>query len=189
MKKTSLSSVLLFAFGLTMLSACGGGSSSAPQSQPQPTAADLTLSTAITGSIPVGTIITSYDVTIKLPAGVTVKTMLNSSETSTGVVTASGSAVGESIAGVYTAATGTFPGTVKVYVESANGFPAGEFCKVNTNIAAGYSPTAASFVLPTFILPPDGDGALGLDIITDPLKPSNVVLTGELSLAVTAVIR
>jgi hypothetical protein len=186
MKKKYLSILLMVALGLAILPACGGGSSSSPQSS-QPTSAVLTLSTAVTGTIPVDTAITSYDVTIPLPAGVTVKTMLNSSETGTGVVTASGNAVNELIRGVYTAATGTFPGTVKVYVESANGFDAGEFCKVNIDIVAGYSPTASSFAQPTFILPPDGDGALGLDL-SDPIHPSTVTLTGELSLTVSAVV-
>jgi hypothetical protein len=188
MKKTSLSILLIIALGLAILPACGGGSSSSPQPF-QPTSAVLTLSTAITGTIPVNTTITSYDVTIELPAGVTVKTMPapNSSETGTGVVTASGSATGAAIAGVYTAATGSSPGTVKVYVESGGGFSAGEFCKVNANIAAGYSPTASSFVQPTFILTPDGDGALGIDN-SNPQLPSTVTLTNELSLAVTAVV-
>jgi len=189
MKKTSLPILLIVALGIAILPACGGGSSSS--SPPfQPTSAVLTLSTAITGTIPATASITSYDVTIELPTGVTVKTMPapNSSETGTGVVIASGSATGAAIAGVYTAATGTSPGTVKVYVESGGGFSAGEFCKVNVNITAGYSPTASSFVQPTFILPPDGDGALGIDS-TDPLHPSTVTLTNELSLAVTAVVQ
>lgn len=142
MKRISLSSFLIFALGL-MLSACGGGEGSAT---PVPTTAVLTLSTAVTSTIPSTTTINSYNVTITLPAGVTVKTMPNSSETGTGVVTASGMASGALIYGVYTPATGIYPGTVGVYVTSATGFDAGEFCKVSCDFAAGNAPTASDFV-------------------------------------------
>jgi hypothetical protein len=103
-------------------------------------------------------------------------TMPSSSATGTGVVTASGKALGAVINGVYTAATGTFPGTVKVYVYSATGFAAGEFCKVTANIASG-SPTVSSFV--PLIL----DDATGIDTNTI----STVLgLEGNLSLSATA---
>ena len=78
MKKTSLSILPIVALGLAMLSACGGASSSTPQSF-QPTTAVLTLSTAATSTIPASTTINGYNVTIPLPAGVTVKTLPNSS--------------------------------------------------------------------------------------------------------------
>jgi hypothetical protein len=176
MKRITLLSLLIIGLGLSLLSACGGGGSSSTPLQP--TSAVLTLSTAVTGTVPAGTTINSYNVTITLPAGVTVKTMLNSSATGTGVVTASGMASGAVIDGVYTAATGTFPGTVKVYVASATGFAAGEFCKVNGDIAAGHYPKASDFVQPTL------DDATGIDA-----SVSTVILTGELSLSATAVIQ
>jgi ABC-type glycerol-3-phosphate transport system substrate-binding protein len=151
MKKTSLSILLIATLGLAMLSACGGGSSSSAQ-PPQPiTTAVMTLSTAVTGSIPVGTNINSYNVTVELPNGVTVQTLPapNSSETGTGVVTASGDATGALILGAYTAATETLPGTVKIVVINLNpdgtGFNPGEFCKLSVTVAAGFAAPAADF--------------------------------------------
>jgi hypothetical protein len=178
MKKTSLSILLIVALGLAMLPACGGGSNSTPQPRFQPTAAVLTLSTTTTSTIPAGTTINSYNVTIPLPDGVTVKTIPGSSETNTGVVTASASATGALISGVYTAATGTFPGKVKVYMISAGGLAAGDFCIVNADIPAGYYPTASSFAAPTL------DDATGIDSVG-----STVILTGQLSLSATAVVQ
>jgi len=112
----------------------------------------MTLSTAVTGSIPVGTTINGYEVTVELPSGVTVltKPAPNSSETGPGVVTASGEATGAYIIGHYTAATGTLPGTVKIVVIKVNpvdgtGFNTGEFCKLSVAVAAGISAPAANF--------------------------------------------
>ena len=184
MKKTSLSILLIVTLGLAMLPACGGSSSSTPQPQPQPTTAVLTLSTAATSTIPASTTINSYLVTIPLPPGVTVKTVPGSSETGTGVVTASGSATGAFIAGNYTAATGTLPATVKVIIIKVNsdgtGFNPGEFCKVNADIAAGYSPAASSFTTPTL------DDVTGYDTLTS--STTTTVLQDKLSLSATAVV-
>jgi hypothetical protein len=106
--------------------------------------------------------------------------MPNSSATGTGVVTASGMmASGTIIGGTYTAATGTFPGNVKVYAYSTEGTVAGEFCKVHANIASG-SPTASSFK------PLKLDDATGINTNTN-----NTVLglEGSLILSATAVIQ
>jgi hypothetical protein len=143
MKKTSLSILLIVAFSLILLSACGGGSSSTSQPQPQTTTAVMTLSTSVTGSIPAGTTINSYNVTVSLPSGVTVSTEPNSPVTSTGVATALGNA--PEPYGVYTAATGTFPGMVKIYVDSANGFAIGDFCELSVTVAAGLSVSPSDF--------------------------------------------
>jgi hypothetical protein len=180
MKKTSLSTLLILALGLAMLSACGGDSSSAPLPS-QPTMAVLTLST--TGSIPDGTSVNSYEVTITLPDGVTVKASpdnVNPAKlvTNPGVVTAAGTASGALISGDYTPATDTSPGTVKVYVASANGFDPGVFCKVKCNLAAGHSPKASDFTPLTL------DDATGIDA-----SLSTVILTGQLSLTATAVLQ
>ena len=151
MQKTTFSILLIVALGLAILPACGGGSSSSAP-QPQVTTAVMTLSTAATSSIPAGTTINSYDVTVTLPSGVTVMTMPapNSSVTDTGVVKTSGNALGGTAFGVYTAATASFPGTVKVYIYKVDpitgiGFDPGEFCKLSVTVAAGLSAPAANF--------------------------------------------
>ncbi len=187
MKKTALSSLMVFALTLTLLAACGsGGSGGGGVTVSQPTTAVLTLSTA--GTIPATTTINAYDVTVTLPAGVTVKSSVNAPLTDDGVVTATtGTASNITILGVYTAATGTFPGKVKISIINFDpitgaGFDPGPFCKVNGNIAAGHYPTASSFVQPTL------DDATGTDL-SNPSLPSTVVLTGELSLSATAVVK
>lgn len=177
MKTTSIWNLLIGALVLTMFTACGGGGGGGDVILTQPTHAVLTLSTTAAGTIPPTTTINSYNVTISLPACVTVKSTVNPPETDANVVTASGKAAGASISGVYTAATGTFPGTLKIYVASASGFNAGEFCTVTCDIAAGHYPTASNFVQPTL------DDATGIDA-----SVSTVTLTGQLSLTSTAVI-
>jgi hypothetical protein len=177
MKKIAISSLLILTVTLTLLSGCGGGGGGGGVTQTQHISAVLTLSTGVTGTIPATTTINSYSVTITLPTGVTVKSSVNPPETDANVVTASGKAASASISGVYTAATGTFPGIVKIYVASATGFEAGEFCKVTCDIAAGSSTTASDFSQPTL------DDATGIDA-----SVSTVTLNGELSLTSTAVI-
>jgi hypothetical protein len=183
MKKLSLSSVMICALSLTVLAACGGGGGGGGGvTITQPTTAVLTLSTAVTGTIPATTTINGYDVTISLPAGVTVKATPDSINpgklvTDPGVVT--DNPAGSYIESVYSAATGTFPGLVKVHVVSATGFAAGTFCKVNGDIAAGHYPTASSFAQPTL------DDATGYDTIS---SSTVTTLAGQLSLTSTVVI-
>jgi hypothetical protein len=184
MKKTFLAMLLLAVLGLVTLSACGGGGGGGGAPQASSTPAVLTLSTAATSSIPATTTINSYDVTIPLPAGVTVKTLPNSSETSAGVVTASGNAAGATVVGTYTAASGPNPGLVKVFIVKVNidqtGFNPGEFCKVNVDIAAGNSYTPSSFAAPTL------DDVTGFDTLTT--STVTTVLQGQLSLSSAVVI-
>jgi hypothetical protein len=175
MKKTYLSSLLILGLALTTLAACGGGGGGGAVTIHQPTTAVLTLSTAVTGTIPANTIITGYDVTITLPAGVTVKST-TPPQTDAGVVT--DYPVGASMVGVYSAATGTIPGTVRIMIAKGDGYNAGVFSKVNCDVAAGHYPTASSFQQPTF-------AASGL--VTIPTT-STVDLTGQLSLTGTAAI-
>jgi hypothetical protein len=102
-----------------------------------PTAAVLTLSTVITGTIPSGTTINSYRVTVTLPTGVTVRSTTTPPFTDAGVVTATGTAAGSLVSAEYTASTNTQAGTLKILIVSATGFSAGEFSVVNCDNGAG----------------------------------------------------
>jgi hypothetical protein len=180
MKKKSLLSMLMLVGALITLPNCGGGGGGGGTPAPvQPTTAVLTLSTTVNGVMPANTIITGYDVTITLPAGVTVKST-TPPQTDSGVVTATGVAAGSSttIAGVYAAAAGATPGKVRFIIANGSGFSAGEFCKVTCDIAAGYNPSASAFTQPTF-------AASGL--VTSPTT-STVDLTGQMTLTGTAVV-
>ena len=110
MKKKSLLNLLMLAGALTILPYCGGGGGGNTPPPQQNTSAVLTLSTAITGTFPPSTTINGYDVTITLPAGVTVNASPDSGnpaiqDVSPTVLTATGSASGAIINGIYTAAT------------------------------------------------------------------------------------
>lgn len=179
MKKLSLSSVLLSALVLTVLSACGGGGGGGGGiTIQQPTTAVIKLATTDNGTMPANTIITGYDVLVSLPAGVTVKSTTAPPQTDNGVVTATGAAVGSIVAAKYSAATSTLSGTLRIeIVANANGFNAGEFATVNCDIVAGHYPKTTDFPQPTFV-------ASGLDTSTT----TQVDLTNYLSLTATAVI-
>ncbi len=182
MKTMSLSSLLIFALALTTLSACsGGGGGGGSSTQPQPATAVLTLSTAVTGTLPAPAVIAGYDVTITLPAGVTVKSTTQP-QTDAGVVVGT---VNGAVAGTYSVASySPATGKVRIIVVSpkGNGFTgAGEFCKVYCDIAAGHYPTATDFQQqPAF-------KAVGLDN-PNAGKPSTVDLTQQLSMTVAAAI-
>jgi hypothetical protein len=182
MKMKSLLSLLMLVGALIILPQCGGGGGG--NGGGTPTTAVLTLSTSVTGAIPATTTINGYDVTITLPAGVTVKST-TPPQTDSGVVTATGAGAGSSIAGAYAPAAGATPGKVRIIIANENGLSAGEFCKVTCDIAAGYNPSSSDFLQPTFIAGGYVHTHLGFpdDSITD------TDLTGQLSLAALAVIQ
>jgi len=163
MNKISLSSLLIFALILTTLSACGGGGGSGgggTAQTPQSTTAILTLATSGTG-----TTINGIDVTVLLPAGVTVKSATAPPQTDSGVVLLTGGAAVGPITpqyaiGVYTPASGGNPGKVKIAVVNVNGFSTGPFCTLTCDIAPGTTPTpvAGDFSLANFN-PVDANGA------------------------------
>lgn len=177
MKRVSISILLMLVLAITMLSSCGGGGGGDGVTIAQPTTAVVTLATTVTSAIPANTVITGYDVTISLPAGVTVKSTTTPPQTDTGVVTATGAAAGSQIAAVYSPATSTVAGKVRIVIANAAGFSSGEFSTVNCDIAAGYYPTQSDFPQPTFV-------ASGFNTSTQ----TTADLTGHLSLTATAVI-
>jgi hypothetical protein len=176
MGKGSLSRLWMPVLALALLSACSGGGGDGGAGY-QPTKAVITLSAAVVNTIPANTIITGYDVTINLPAGVTVKSTTAPPRIDDGVVSAIESAVGSSIEAVYTAATSTVPGKVLIQMVKADGFSAGDFATVTCDIAAGFNPPPSDFPQPVF-------AASGFDTI----QISTVDLTNHLSLTATAVI-
>lgn len=140
---------------LLAVTACGSGggggmgflpsSSSSNQktaSSNQKTAATVKLVTTATG-----TTIYGVDATVNLAAGVTVRSS-NPPIVDDGVVTSSSGTVAMAL---YTAASGTYPGTVNVWVLNEAGFGVGEVCTINANIAAGHSPAAADFSIASFL--------------------------------------
>jgi hypothetical protein len=152
MKKITITLMLLTT---TILCACGGGGGGSTTAAPaQPTTATIKISTQ--GTYPSGALIGGINVTLALPAGVTVKATpdtINPSilVTNSGVVAASGVAVSNStILATYSAATSSVAGTVHIQIANPTGFVIGEFVTVKADIAAGSNPTAAGFSLPSF---------------------------------------
>ena len=160
MKKTTLSGLLICILALFTIAGCKGSN----DEEPQPTTAVVTIMSQGTS-----TQIGGIDVTLDLPAGVTVKATPDSANpavqvTNADVVAASGAATGANTGTIatYTAATSTAPGRVMVQVANADGFGTGEFVTVNCDIAAGSFPKATDFTV-TVVKAVDINGvAIGL---------------------------
>ncbi len=124
----------------------------------------LTLSTSGAGSQ-----IGGIDVTVQLPAGVTVKST-NAPETDAGVVVASGVAAANSVVtGTYSPAVGATPGTVRVVLVNGNqdGFGDGEFVTITCELAAGVSPTASDFsIMSSIVGDLTGNAVAGVSVTT-----------------------
>jgi len=128
---------------------CAAGLCGCSDTKGQPSAtAVLTLSTQ--GSVAAQSI-RGVEVTVTLPAGVTISAD-GSGTPSEGVLVASGAAAGGSVAvaGHYTAATSSAPGTLTLVLVKTSGFEAGEFAKVACNLTSGTAPKAAEFGLGGF---------------------------------------
>lgn len=148
MSMKSLFSIMVLSLVLLLLGGCGGGGGTA-----SPTSGVLTLTAG--GTLPAGTLISAIDVTISLPAGVTVKSVPDTTNPSLlvaapGVVTVIGNAatVGATTLGVvpYTPATGTTPAQLRIPVLSVTGFNVGDFVTIACDIATGAPfPSVGSF--------------------------------------------
>ena len=165
MKKTTLSGLLIFILALFTIAGCGENNDE--ETQPtQPTTATLKIMSQGTS-----TQIGGIDVSVVLPAGVTVKATPDSTNpavqvTNSGVVAASGESAGANTNthASYYAATTSSPGTVMVQVANADGFGTGEFVTINCDIAAGNIPEAADFSV-TLVKAVDINGAsIGLTV-------------------------
>ncbi len=179
MRKTVISGIMVFMLALTACGGGGGGGDTNPNPNPQPTKAVVTLATKVTGSIPPGTTLGGYEVTLVLPAGVTVKSTMSPPEPDSGVVSATGEAAGSYIMANYTAATSSSAGSIKLVLVSSSTINAGIFSTITCDLAAGSSPSAADFTTTDF-------KASGL--VSTPTA-STVDLTSELSLSVTATLQ
>jgi len=164
MKKTTLSGLLIFILALFTIVGCGENNDD--ETQPiQPTTATLKIMSQGTS-----TQIGGINVSVALPAGVTVKAIADGDKlvTESGVVVVSGitAAAGTNTlaTATYTAATPTAPGTVMVQVANADGFGTGEFVTINCDIAAGNNPKATDFTV-TLVQAVDINGAsIGLTV-------------------------
>ncbi len=148
MNKTTLTGLLVLILSLFVISGCGGGGDGDdPPTPVQPTTAVVTLMSQGAGTI------NGIDVTLELPAGVTVKATPDATNpsvmvTDTGVVTASGTAdASTNIIATYTA---TPSGVVAIHVTNAAGFAPGEFATVTCDIAVGSLPVATDFSVTDF---------------------------------------
>ena len=122
---------------LIIFTSCGPNKKQTPV---QPTTALVKVS--LLGTVASGTTIGGVDLSMTLPAGVSVKTQENSVETSAGVVTASGVAVSNSqTISTYNSSTGI----LRIVLVNASGFGVGEVALVNCEIAAGHQPVSADF--------------------------------------------
>lgn len=108
------------------------------------------------GTLSPGTLIGGLQLTLTLPAGVSLRADFSSGQTQfaplAGVVTASGAAAsGSLVSASYVPAAGAAPGAVTVALISSSGFGVGEFVTINCDVAAGVNlPTPSQFVVISF---------------------------------------
>ena len=145
MKKNLYLICIMLCFTALFAACGGGGGSSASNTPTQATKAIVKLISTGTG-----TTICGIDVTVNLASGVTVRST-NPPQVDSGVITPSGVAGSGTIAtAVYSAATNTQPGKLRVLLANANGLTTGEFCTVNADIASGATPASGEFSISNF---------------------------------------
>lgn len=144
MKKTLVFGLMLSLIAVFTLTSCKSKDDDSTPTTATPTTATITI--MANGTLGSGTLIGGIDVTLALPAGVTVKADPDATNTAvmvtdTGVVNPSGAA-----AGANTLSTATYAsGEVAIHVANPDGFVSGEFVTVKCDIAAGAAVTTTSF--------------------------------------------
>jgi len=143
-----------------MTAGCGGGGGGNTPPPPQPTTAVVKIYTT---AIDPATSIGAADVTLRLPAGVTIDAVQHPVNNlilvaDVGVVVPSGSATGSSADEIVYS-----PTTAEVFVKviSVNGFSVGEFVTVNCKVATGSFPKESDFS----VADPAARDLLGADIV------------------------
>jgi hypothetical protein len=142
LKTTCLLLVVHLMFSLAGCGGGGGGNGNAA-----PTKAVVKMSTQ--GTVPMSSTIGGVQLTLVLPAGVTVNADSTTGKTDSGVVVASGVATGADVYwGTYTPATASADGTLEIKIaNSQTGFDTGEFVTVTCDLAAGVVPKATEFAV------------------------------------------
>jgi len=137
-----MSPVLIAAMAL--FTGCGGGSSGSPAPATAVPASTFTLKPSLQGLLASGTSIGSIDLTLSLPAGVTIKADSNG-QALDGVVTPSGIAAGSLAVARFTPADASQRAKLRIVLINAKGFPTGEFATVRCDLIAGSAPVLGDF--------------------------------------------
>ena len=132
---------------LLLIAGCGNSSTTAAPAGSK--TAVLTLSSS--GTLPINAKIGAVDVTVVLPAGVTIKATPYSTDSP--VLVADKNVLTTTINGVlfsyatYTPVSASAAGSVNVRIASANGFLTGPFATLTCNVADSSNPAATDFSL------------------------------------------
>lgn len=135
MKIASKVGILVFAFATLTLSSCGNKTTADKNTDQQATSAAVKL---LTLGTPSSNAMAGVQITMHLPAGVSVKTTQSPPQTDSGVVAATGVTSGaEMIMGTYQASSST----ITVYITKSSGFSPGEFATVACDLSSGGTAT------------------------------------------------
>jgi hypothetical protein len=193
LKLQSLIITILF-LAVTALSGCSSGKNGDKTAAAPPLAA----ATVTAGILKLGTagapnLIGGIDLTVDLPAGVSVEADPKTGEAATGVVTSLGTASGGNLTvAKYAPASGGTPARLHIIVISAGGFPVGEFAAVRFDLAGGAGlPASDAFALTGFsAISPDGSklggvsaAPVSVDAVGNPAakNKAQLVVTGDLN--------